>query len=165
METKDLWKVWINTTPTWKLGEMQGMMYFPSGNFFFKQYSNQWKLNIVMRAAHIFLTAIMKPETHCYTLKIYSGQIFKCQVHASFLIFNFFCFLGRHVEHMEVPSLGVKSELQLPAYTTAIAMWNSSCVSVTYTTAHSNVRYLIHWGRPRIKSGSSRRGAVVNESD
>ena len=75
-----------------------------------------------MRAAHIFLTAIMKPETHCYTLKIYSGQIFKCQVHASFLIFNFFCFLGRHVEHMEVPSLGVKSELPLQAYTTAIAI-------------------------------------------
>ena len=107
---------------------MQGMMYFPSGNFFFKQYSNQWKLNIVMRAAHIFLTAIMKPETHCYTLKIYSGQIFKCQVHASFLIFNFFCFLGRHVEHMEVPSLGVKSELQLPAYTTATAMRDPSHV-------------------------------------
>ena len=34
----------------------------------------------------------------------------------------FFClFLGPHPWHMEVPSLGVKSELYLPAYATATA--------------------------------------------
>ena len=33
-----------------------------------------------------------------------------------------FCFLGLHGWHMEVPSLGIESELQLLAYTTAIAM-------------------------------------------
>ena len=35
-----------------------------------------------------------------------------------------FCFvfsLGLHSQHMEVPRLGVESELQLPAYTTATA--------------------------------------------
>ena len=32
-----------------------------------------------------------------------------------------FVFLGPHLQHMEVPRLGVKSELQLPAYTTATA--------------------------------------------
>ena len=31
-------------------------------------------------------------------------------------------FLGPHLQHMEVPRLGVKSKLQLPAYTTAEAM-------------------------------------------
>jgi len=36
--------------------------------------------------------------------------------------FYFFCFLGSHLWHMEVPRLGVKSELQLPAYTMATAM-------------------------------------------
>ena len=36
---------------------------------------------------------------------------------------------------MEVLGLGVKLELQLPVYTTAIATWNLSC-SVTYTKAH-----------------------------
>ena len=36
-------------------------------------------------------------------------------------IFYFFVFLGPHHRHMEVPRLGVKSELQLPAYTTAAA--------------------------------------------
>ena len=43
-----------------------------------------------------------------------------------FLSFLFFSFLGLHVQHREVPSLGVKSELQLPAYTTAIALLDLS---------------------------------------
>ena len=39
------------------------------------------------------------------------------------LNFFVFClFLGLHLQHMEVPRLGVKLELQLPAYATAIAM-------------------------------------------
>ena len=33
-----------------------------------------------------------------------------------------FVFLGPHPRHMEVPRLGVESELQLPAYATATAM-------------------------------------------
>ena len=33
-----------------------------------------------------------------------------------------------HVQHMEVPGLGVKSEMQLPAYTMATATWDLSCV-------------------------------------
>ena len=47
------------------------------------------------------------------------------------LLLLFVCFvffLGPHPWHMEVPRLGVKSELQLPAYATATAMWNFSCV-------------------------------------
>ena len=36
-------------------------------------------------------------------------------------IFFFFSFLGPHLQHMEVPRPGVESELQLPAYPTAIA--------------------------------------------
>ena len=35
--------------------------------------------------------------------------------------FFFFDFLGPYLWHMEVPRLGVKSDLQLPAYTTATA--------------------------------------------
>ena len=33
----------------------------------------------------------------------------------------FFCVLGLHLRHMEVPVLGVELELQLPACTTAAA--------------------------------------------
>ena len=39
---------------------------------------------------------------------------------SSRLIF-FFLFLGLHLLHMEVPRLGVESELQMPAYTAATA--------------------------------------------
>ena len=37
-------------------------------------------------------------------------------------------FLGLHLWHMEVPGLGVKSELQLLAYITATAMPDLSCI-------------------------------------
>ena len=39
-----------------------------------------------------------------------------------FFFFFFFSFLGLHLQHMEVPRLGVNLELQLPAYITATAM-------------------------------------------
>ena len=38
----------------------------------------------------------------------------------------FFFFLGLHVQWMEVPRLGVESELQLQAYATATATWGPS---------------------------------------
>ena len=34
----------------------------------------------------------------------------------------FFCFLGTHLWHMEVPRLGAESELQLLTYTMATAI-------------------------------------------
>ena len=40
--------------------------------------------------------------------------------------FFFFGFLGLHVQHVEVPTLVIKPELQLPAYTTATAVWDPS---------------------------------------
>ena len=39
-------------------------------------------------------------------------------------------FLGPHLRHMEVPRLGVESELQLPTYTAATATWVASHVCV-----------------------------------
>ena len=48
-----------------------------------------------------------------------------------FLIFFFF--LGLHPQHMEVPRLGVESELQLPAYTTDTAMQDPSLICNIYT--------------------------------
>ena len=44
------------------------------------------------------------------------------------LIYFIFCFLGPHLQHMEVPRLGVESELQLPAYATAAAKQDPSCI-------------------------------------
>lgn len=45
----------------------------------------------------------------------------------SFLVV-FFCFLGPHLWHLEVPKLEVESALQPPAYTTATAMRDLSRV-------------------------------------
>ena len=42
--------------------------------------------------------------------------------------FFIFCLLGSHPGHMDVPGLGVKLELQLPAYTTATTMLDLSRV-------------------------------------
>ena len=39
-----------------------------------------------------------------------------------------FCLLGLPLQHMEVPRLGVESELKLWACTTATATWGLSCV-------------------------------------
>ena len=46
-----------------------------------------------------------------------------------YIFFWSFVFLGPHLWHMEIPRLGVESaELWLPAYTTAIAIWDLSCI-------------------------------------
>ena len=56
----------------------------------------------------------------------------------------FVCFLlGPHPQHMEVPRLGVESELQLPASTTATAT-PEGALSATCPTAHGNTRSLTH---------------------
>ena len=47
----------------------------------------------------------------------------------SIFVCLFVCLLGPYPWHMEVPRLGIESELQLPAYsTTATAMWDPSCI-------------------------------------
>ena len=46
--------------------------------------------------------------------------------------FFFFGLLGLHSWHMEVPRLGVKLELQLPAYTMATAMQDPSRICDLY---------------------------------
>ena len=55
-----------------------------------------------------------------------SGDTFRCLRAESLEGFFFFCFLGPHLQHMDIPRLGGKSELQLPAYTTATAMLDLS---------------------------------------
>ena len=50
------------------------------------------------------------------------------QILYGFFFFCLFVFLGLHPQHMEVPRLEVKSELQLLAYATAIATQDTSCV-------------------------------------
>ena len=76
--------------------------------------------------------------------------------HGRILIyFSFFSFfLGPHMQHSEVPRLGVELELQLWPM---LQQYWILAASVTYTTAHVNLNtwYLTHWARPGIVSRSS----------
>ena len=55
---------------------------------------------------------------------------------------------------MEVPRLGVESELQMPAYATATPTQDPSR-SATYSTAQSNTTSLTHGARAGIEPASS----------
>ena len=68
-----------------------------------------------------------------------------------FLFFLFFFFfLGPYLQYKEVPSLGVKLEIQLLATVTVTAIWEWA-VSAIYTTAQGNASSLTCWGRPGIE--------------
>ena len=71
-------------------------------------------------------------------------------------LFFFFplVFWGPYQRHMEVPRLGVKLELLLPAYATATAIPGLSCICNLH---HSpwDTRSLARWVRPRIEPVSS----------
>ena len=58
------------------------------------------------------------------------------------LFYFIFCFSGLHLRPMEVPRLRVESELQLPAYTTAIAAWDLSLVCDLH--ASSGQRWMLN---------------------
>ena len=66
----------------------------------------------------------------------------------------FFSFLWPHPHTEEVPTLGVESELQLPAYATATATGDLSHLC-DYTRAHGNTGPLTYWVGPGIKLVSS----------
>ena len=56
------------------------------------------------------------------------GRVSRNGQNLSISLLLFFFFLGPHLQHMEVPGLGAESELQLPAYTTATATKDLSCI-------------------------------------
>ena len=86
--------------------------------------SPRWRLVCFLLQSHVMYTgpglSTLKSEwriepPRCPKSWPSQGSLFVC-----------FCFLGPHLHHMEVPRLGVTSELQLPAYTTETARWDLS---------------------------------------
>ena len=71
---------------------------------------------------------------NCIAIASLSEMLLLCAIGSGLSYLFVFCFLGPYLWHMEVPRLGVKSELQLPAYTIATAMQDLSCV---YDLHHS----------------------------
>ena len=67
------------------------------------------------------------------------------------VFFFFFFFLGPHLQHMEVPWLEVKSELQLPDYGTATAMPRSETYLWDMLQLAAMPDSLTHWVKPGIE--------------
>ena len=75
---------------------------------------------------------------------------------SKFLIYSafFFVFIGQHPWHVEVLRLG--SNQSCSCWPTPEPQHRQIwAASLTYTTAHSNVRSPTHWGRPGIEPASS----------
>ena len=68
------------------------------------------------------------------------------------VFFSVFCFLGPYLQHTEVPRLGVPSELQLPAYTTA--MPDPSRIGDLHHSSQQ-CRSLTHEARPGMEPKTS----------
>ena len=80
-----------------------------------------------IRSRHDFLTIVNKLIENFKSKKII---IFSCLTDLN--IYLFIVFLELHLQHMEVPRLGVESELQLPAYIIATATQDPSCICDLY---------------------------------
>ena len=101
----------------------------------------------------LFCSVLSCPVLSCPVL---SCPVLSCPILSypilsySILFYSIILILWLHLQHVEVPRLGVELELQLPAYTTAV--W---ALSGTYATAHGNARSLTLWVRPAIEPASS----------
>ena len=78
------------------------------------------------------------------------------QIFWFFFFFLFFLFRATPVAYAyESSRLGVTSELQQSAYTTATAMPDPICICNLYHNFYSSTGSLTHWVRPAIKPSSS----------
>ena len=66
-----------------------------------------------------------------------------------FVLFFLLVFVGLHPWHMEVPRLGVESELHTCQFTSQPQQRQMWAGCATHTTAHSHAGSLIHWARAR----------------
>ena len=72
----------------------------------------------------LYLLFLIIPISSLVTL----AQLLSAVATSMVIFFFFFSFLGPHPRHMEVPRLGVESELQLPDCATATAMQDPSLI-------------------------------------
>ena len=105
---------------------------------------NARSLNPLCQAGELNPCLRISPS-HC-------SWILNPQHHSRNSIFFFFFFLGLHLQHMEVPRLGVKLEPKVPVYT--IATRDPSHICDLHHSSRQH-QILIHWVRPGIKSVSS----------
>ena len=91
-----------------------------------------------------------------FSTEAQDSYVASTQEHHSFFFFLIFLllflvFFGLHPKHMEVPRLSVESKLQLPAYTTAIAKQDLSCVCDLHHSSRQ-CRILNPWSEARDRT-------------
>ena len=94
-------------------------------NFFLIRKLNRhslWKIRQRLRSFyhHPPHPAIHGLRIYHFSISLSSLSPYVCYIIIFFCLFV--CFLGLHLQHIEVPRLGVEPELQLPTYLTATAM-------------------------------------------
>ena len=95
-------------------------IYIKSLNFLYMEY-----VYSIYNYKYIFYVFLYIYRENIYRILV---KGFPQSSYLPFLFFLFFFFLGWLLGHMEIPRLGIQSELQLPAYTTVTATWDLSCV-------------------------------------
>ena len=70
-------------------------------------------------------------EEHGFRIRGLQLQISSLTALTLFIFILYIFILGPHPWHMEVPRLGIQSELQLPAYITATAMPDPGCICLS----------------------------------
>ena len=82
---------------------------------------------MVFRGMHIWSLASFSLPELIQMAKV-QGHLLGCGTREHSFMGLIFLFLGPHLQHMEIPGLGVELKLQLPAYTIATATPDLSCI-------------------------------------
>ena len=95
--------------------------------YFIIKQVNLKKIRLVFDAwqtDHSILATLLNQPVHQSVSGDVNHRLVTSQAIFFLFLFIIFFFLWLHLQHMEVPRLGVESELQLLAFTTATAMWD-----------------------------------------
>ena len=109
---------------------------------------NDGNLSYFFTCLYSLLLFIYSFKQSIHIIVKYSGKNMKKYL-------SHFFFLGLHPPHMEVPRLGVESDLWLPAYTTVTAMWGLSHICDLHHSSPQHHQILNPLSRVGIKPTSS----------
>ena len=109
---------WLSWAPSeWVICDLPGSPGGICSLFSLEGFANEVHLLPSHQSNQV--TARVSTVPVCGTLQVMAPSVLCLRWIQNFFFFFFFWLFGPHSQHMEVPRLGVKSELQLPTYTTA----------------------------------------------
>ena len=122
-------------------------------------YFLEWRLHQVVNIFHLVGVLVLQKSSKISLWTFLEEETKPCPKAVLlflflflFLFFFLLYFLGSHLWHMEVPRLGVTSELQLPVYTPATQDPSHIC---DLCCSLWQCRSLTHWAKPGVEAASS----------